>query len=72
MGRMTSVRIIRHESIPQTGSDEVCFTDGRPSVYHYFDDNPGRRSITGKMTDAQALQAAKALARAERDNLDSQ
>jgi hypothetical protein len=30
---MTSVRIIKHEAIPQTGSYEVKFTDGRPSVY---------------------------------------
>jgi hypothetical protein len=66
---MTSVRIIRHEAIPQTGSYEVKFTDGRPSVYHYFDDDPGRRSITGKMTSAEALRAAKAFARGERDKL---
>jgi hypothetical protein len=44
---MTSARIIKHESIPQTGSFEVKFTDGRPSVYHYFDGDPGRRSIRG-------------------------
>jgi hypothetical protein len=36
----------------------------------YFDDNLGRRSITGKMTGADALQAAKMLARAEQDKLD--
>jgi hypothetical protein len=35
---MTSVRIIKHEAIQQTGSYEVQFLDGRPSVYHYFDD----------------------------------
>jgi hypothetical protein len=39
---MTNVRIIKHEAIPQTGSYEVKFTDGRPSVYYYFDDDPGR------------------------------
>jgi hypothetical protein len=60
---MTSVRIIKHEAIPQTGSYEVKFTDGRPSIYHYFDDDPGRRSITGKITSAKALEQAKALAR---------
>jgi hypothetical protein len=37
---MTSVRVIKHEAIAQTGSYEVKFTDGRPSVYHYFDDDP--------------------------------
>jgi hypothetical protein len=57
---MTSVCIIRHEAIPQTGSYEVKFTDGRPSVFH--DDDPGRRSITGKMTSAQAVEKAKAAA----------
>jgi hypothetical protein len=36
-----TIRIIKHESIPQTGSYEVRFSDGRPSVYHYFDDDPG-------------------------------
>ena len=61
-----TIRIIKHESIPQTGSYEVRFPDGRPSVYHYFDDDPGRRSITGKMTRP----AAKALARAEQDKFD--
>ena len=61
-GGMTSARIIKHETIPQTGSYEVRFVDGRPSIYHYFDDDPGRRSITGKMTSAQALEQAKALA----------
>jgi hypothetical protein len=64
-----TIRIIKHEAIPQTGSYEVRFPDGRPSVYKYYDDDPGRRSITGKMTGAQALDAAKALAQAERDKL---
>jgi len=67
---MTSVRIIRHEAIPQTGSYEVRFADGRPSIYLYFDDDPGRRSITGTMTGAEALDAAKTLARAEQDKLE--
>jgi hypothetical protein len=66
---MSSIRILKHESVPQTGCYEVRFPDGRPSVYHYFDDNHGRRSITGTLTDAEALQAAKALARLEQDKL---
>ena len=61
-----TIRIIKHEAIPQTGSYEVKFTDGRPSVFHYFDDDPGRRSITGKMSSAQALELATTVARAER------
>ena len=68
---MTSIRIIKHESVPQTGSYEVRFPGCRPSVYHYFDDNPGRRSITGKMTSEEALQAARTLARAAQDKRDS-
>jgi hypothetical protein len=65
---MTSIRIIKHESIPQTGSYEVRFSDGRPSAYYYFDDDPGRRAITGKMTGAEALRSAKVLAQVEQDN----
>jgi len=65
---MTSTRI-KHESIPDTGSCEVRFSDGRPSVYYHFDDDPGRRSITGKMTGAEALRAAKVLAQVEQDSL---
>ncbi|CCD96412.1 conserved hypothetical protein [Bradyrhizobium sp. ORS 375] len=40
------VRIIPHspKGIPDTGSFEVRFADGRPSVYFYWDNNPGRRS----------------------------
>ena len=68
---MSRIRVVKHESVSQTGSYEVRFPDGRPSVYHYFDDNPSRRSITDKMTSEEALQAAKTLARAEQDKLDS-
>ena len=35
------IRIIKHEAVPQTGSFEVRFSDGRPSVYFYWDDIPG-------------------------------
>lgn len=59
------VRIRKHEAVPQTGSYEVCFADGRPSVYFYWDDNPGRHSITQVLTGAEALEQARALARAE-------
>ena len=68
---MPRIRILKHEVVPQTGSYEVRFPDGRPSVYHCFDDNPGRRSITEKMTSEEALQAARTLARAAQDKLDS-
>jgi hypothetical protein len=45
---MTSARIIKHEAIPQTGSYEVKITDGRPSVYYYFDDDPGSDRSRGR------------------------
>jgi hypothetical protein len=31
------IRIIKHEAVPQTGSFEVRFSDGRPSQYFYWD-----------------------------------
>jgi hypothetical protein len=53
---MAKVRLIRHEAVPQSGSFEIRFPDGRPSKYVYFDDNPGRRSITvGTVDQAVAL-----------------
>lgn len=61
------VRIRKHEAVPQCGSYEVYFADGRPSVYFYWDDDPGRSSVTQKESGAVALEKAKALARAERD-----
>ena len=45
------IRIIPHkpEGIPDVGSFEVWFADGRESQYFYWDDNPGRASTTRKM-----------------------
>jgi len=65
------IRIFPHspEGIPDCGSFEVWFQDGRPSRYFYWDDNPGRRSVTGKPTQDDALTQAKELARAERAKL---
>ena len=60
------IRIIKHEAIPDTGSYEVKFPDGRPSQYFYWDDVPGRRLRPDQVDSAHALEAAKALARAER------
>ena len=56
------IRIIPHapEGIPDCGSFEVWFADGRPSQYFYGDDNRGRASITQK-----AREAARKVARAE-------
>jgi len=66
------IRIIPHfpEVIPDCGSFEVWFADGRPSQYFYWDDNPGRASTTRKMDQSQAREAARALARVERDKLE--
>jgi hypothetical protein len=37
------IRILKHETVPDCGSFEVRFPDGRPSRYFYFDDLPSRR-----------------------------
>ena len=62
-----TIRIIKHEAVPQIGSFEVRFSDGRPSVYYYWDDIPGRRLNPEQMDSSRGLEAAKALARSERD-----
>jgi hypothetical protein len=66
------IRVIPHypEGIPDCGSFEVRFADGRESQWFYWDDNPGRASITRKMDREEAWEAARALARAERDKLE--
>jgi hypothetical protein len=58
----TVIRIIKHAE-----SYEV-----RTSRFFYFDDNPGRRSISNRMSPKEAEEAAKALARTERDNPNDQ
>ena len=62
-----TVRLIKHEAVPDCGSFEVRYADGRPSVFFYWDDIPGRRVRPDQMDSKQALQAAKTLARAGRD-----
>ncbi|MET4240241.1 hypothetical protein [Bradyrhizobium sp. RT10b] len=51
------VRVIPHEE-----SIEV-----RVSTYVYFDDNPGRRSINGRVSRDEAVAEAKRIAREARD-----
>ena len=63
------IRVIKHEVVPQTGSFEVRFSDGRPSVFFYWDDIPGRRLSREQMDSNRAKEAAKALARSERDKI---
>ena len=61
------IRIVGHEIIPECGSFEVRFADGRPSRFFYFDNVLARRLRPDNLTSEQALELAKALARAERD-----
>ena len=63
------VRIIKHEVVPGCSSFEVRFADGRESVFFYWDDIISRRLRPEQLTQAQALQQAKVMARAraERD-----
>jgi hypothetical protein len=50
-----TIRIIKHEAVPQTGSFEVRFSDGRPSVFFYWDDIAGRRLSAEQLDSKQAL-----------------
>ena len=66
------IRLLKHTAapfVPDSGSYEVNFPDDRDSVYFYFDDNPGRRSITLSMSSEEAELKAKELARLEQDKL---
>ena len=68
------ILIIRHISptaAQDSGSFEISFPDGRPSTYVYWDDNPGRRSITLSLSSEEAEHLAKDLARGEQDKLDA-
>ncbi|MBR1193264.1 hypothetical protein [Bradyrhizobium sp. AUGA SZCCT0160] len=66
------IRIIPHApaGIPDCGSFEVRYPDGRDPTYFFWDDNPGRRSITLKVDQEQAKKAAQDLARAEQQKVD--
>ena len=66
------IRVIKHEVVPDFGSYEVRFPDGRPSKYFCFENLPGRRLQTDRVEQAVAEQEAKRFAREEQDNLDSQ
>lgn len=67
VGMPPPVRIRKHEAVLQTGSYEVCFADGRASVYFYWDDMAGRRLRPDLLTRVEALDQARTFARAERD-----
>ena len=60
------VRILKHEVVPGCRSFEVRLP-GRTPRFFYFDDLPSRRLRPETLTREQALEQAKALARAERE-----
>jgi hypothetical protein len=67
------IKVIKHEVVPDCGSYEVRFPDGRPSKYFYFENVPGRRLQPGRVVEQTvAEQEAKRFARKEQDKLDSQ
>lgn len=57
------IRIIRHSIVPDCGSFEVRYKDGRPSVYFYWDDNAGRRLRPETLTQEEAKKQAQETAR---------
>jgi hypothetical protein len=57
------IRIVKHEVVPQCGSYEVRFADGRESKFFYWDDLPSRRLRSDVLTSEQAREHAKAFAR---------
>jgi hypothetical protein len=66
------IGLLKHTSapeIPNAGSFEVRFPDGRPSTYFYWDDNPGRASIAQKPSQEEAKRAAQEMARREQEKL---
>ena len=66
------IRLLKHTAaprLPDVGSYEVRFPDGRPSVYFYWEDHPGGRSIKRAISSEEAKRKAKELARAEQHKL---
>jgi hypothetical protein len=55
------------EALPTCGSYEVRFQEGSESRFFYWDDLPSRRVRPDIFTREQALELAKAFARAVRD-----
>jgi hypothetical protein len=51
--------------VPNCGSHEVCFPDGRPSRYFYWEDNPSRRLRPELLSQEKALEQDCKLARDE-------
>ena len=53
------IRILKHEAVPNCGSYEVRFADGRASMFFYWDDVPGRQLQPDRLNGAEALEQAK-------------
>jgi len=64
-----TIRLIKHEAVPNCGSYEVQFPDSRPSRFFYWDDGASRRLRPELLTDDEALEQAKATARAAQERL---
>jgi hypothetical protein len=64
-----SVRIRKHEAVPNCGSFEVYFDDSQPSRFFYWDDIAGRRLRPDTLTGAEAIEQARAFAREQRDKI---
>jgi hypothetical protein len=60
------IRVIKHETVPDCGSFEVRCADGRASRFFCWDDLPSRRLRPEVLGRDEALEQAKAFARAER------
>ena len=70
--RRADLRLLKHTSSTATrdsGSYEIAFPDGRPSVYFYWDDNPRPPIDHLRPSSEEAERKAKELARAEQDEL---
>lgn len=59
------VRIIKHEIVPDCGSFEVRFSDGRKSVWFYWDDIPSRRLRPEQVDQETAKKQAQEFARSQ-------
>jgi len=64
-GMRTEIRLIKTEPVPKCGTYEV-----RVSYYFDWDDEQSRRLRPGQIDSAEALERAKAVARAERAKLE--
>ncbi|WP_271617548.1 hypothetical protein [Bradyrhizobium sp. CCBAU 51745] len=70
--KITSIRLIKHEAVPDCGSFEVRYGDGRPSRCFYWDELPSRRLRPEALKRDVALETAPTVARTARDELERQ